>query len=193
MPVPPYYAADPFLAIQHALVTPWLDGPMAFLTRACEGWAIGLIGVAWLAMAERARAGERAAALLRLWRVALPFVVGLVAVGLAVHGLKALADTPRPLFVYGAGHIHQLLDPLKHDGFPSGHSASVATFAAYATCHGGWRAWPTWVFALLGGLSRIYVGAHWTLDVVGGLAVGVAFGWAAHALARRAGLVPARP
>lgn len=192
MPVPAYYAADPFLALQHALVAPWLDGPMALLTQACEGWAVGLVGAAWLVATERPRAGEGAGALARLARLAVPLVLALIAVGLAVQALKGLAHTPRPLLVYGPERVHQLLEPLRQGGFPSGHSASAATFAAYATCRAGRWAWPTWAFALLGGLSRIYVGAHWTLDVLGGLALGAAFGWAAHALARRVGWLPAR-
>jgi len=193
MPVPPYYAADPFLAVQRALVTPWLDAPMELVTRACEGWAVGLIGLAylaWRALPRAGAAGARAAKLLGLLRLFAPLVLALVSVGFAVQGLKLLAHTPRPLAVYGPDGIHQLLEPLRQGGFPSGHSASVATLAAYGMGRFGRTAWPLWLFALLGGLSRIYVGAHWTLDVVGGLALGALFGWVAYALAQRSGLVP---
>lgn len=57
-------------------------------------------------------------------------------------------------------------------GYPSGHAAVAVTIA---TALG--RARPPWRLALLAiagvvGLSRIYVGAHYPLDVVGGWALG---------------------
>jgi membrane-associated phospholipid phosphatase len=200
MSVPELYAADPFLAIQQALASPWLDAPMSIVTRACEGWAVGLIGILYLGWRERPRsrreapfAGEGKAALLRVLRTFAPLLVALVVVGFAVQGLKALVHTPRPLAVYGPDAIHQLLEPLRYSAFPSGHSASAGTLAAFVTGRYGRTAWPFWLFALVGGLSRIYVGAHWTLDVLGGLALGALFGWVAYALARRARLVPQGP
>jgi undecaprenyl-diphosphatase len=162
---------------------------MELATQACEGWAVALIGLAWLIWRERVRPGDGLAGLGRLVRAFLPLGLALVAVGFAVQGVKVLAHTPRPLAVYGPDAVHQLLEPLRQGGFPSGHSASAATLAGYGTSRYGRTAWPLWIFALLGGLSRIYVGAHWTLDVLGGLALGALFGWAAHALARRAGLL----
>jgi membrane-associated phospholipid phosphatase len=43
-------------------------------------------------------------------------------------------------------------------------------------------AW-VWALMLLGGLSRVYVGAHWVTDVVGGWALGALLGAVAWALA----------
>ncbi|HSJ71401.1 MAG TPA: phosphatase PAP2 family protein [Acidimicrobiia bacterium] len=60
-------------------------------------------------------------------------------------------------------------------GYPSGHAAVVTTLASGLTRHAG----PGWkgagaVLVTIVGLSRIYVGAHYPLDVVGGVALGVA-------------------
>jgi undecaprenyl-diphosphatase len=64
--------------------------------------------------------------------------------------------------------------------FPSGHAAS--SFAAAMTLS---RLWPAgrgalWVLAILVSLSRIYVGVHYPLDVIGGALLGIASAWIAH-------------
>ena len=75
---------------------------------------------------------------------------------------------------------------MPHDGsFPSGHTATsfaCATVLAVAVP----RAAPAaYVLALAIGYSRIYVGAHWVFDVLGGIVLGVAVGLALRPLARR--------
>ena len=58
-------------------------------------------------------------------------------------------------------------------GYPSGHAAVVMTLIAAIPpgAHPLWRATGA-ALALTVGLSRIYVGAHYPLDVVGGWALG---------------------
>jgi undecaprenyl-diphosphatase len=168
VPVPPLYAHDPFLLVQHALGRPWLDPVMAALTIACEGWAMVLVGAAFIGWRERR---------LREWvRPFLTACLALLLAGAVVHWLKPVLDTPRPLAVYGPALVHVQLEPLFSGGFPSGHSASVAALAFFALARYGRRAWPLLVLAFLGGLSRVYVGAHWVLDVLGGWTVGALCG-----------------
>jgi undecaprenyl-diphosphatase len=88
--------------------------------------------------------------------------------------LKAATGVERPPRRYA--DTHPLL-PIPHDGsFPSGHAASsfaCATVLAFARP----RAAPAlYLLALAIGFSRVYVGAHWPLDVLGGAALGVAVG-----------------
>ncbi|BDG07526.1 phosphatase PAP2 family protein [Anaeromyxobacter paludicola] len=176
--MPPLYAHDPFLAIHQALQSRWLDLPMAALSLACLGLAVAGLGAGLFGLLERD------------WRrfaaVALPFFLALCAQGILVTLAKDLFHTPRPLAIYGPAQVRVGLEPLRALGFPSGHSASVAVLAAYGTAVYGRRLSWLWAFAFLGGLSRVYVGAHWALDVAAGWALGALLGLVAATLAARA-------
>jgi membrane-associated phospholipid phosphatase len=69
-----------------------------------------------------------------------------------------------------------------NSSFPSGHAASSATMAVVLS--DGSSLAPLW-YALAAGIawSRVHVGAHHASDVLGGLAVGAAVGWAARQVA----------
>jgi undecaprenyl-diphosphatase len=108
-----------------------------------------------------------------LWRRPW-FFVALVTATLAADGLSYLLrqwiGRDRPPLVYA--------DPmplvgLPHTGaFPSGHAASAfaaATVIAWASRR---LAVPAYLLAALVAWSRVYVGVHWPLDVIGGAALG---------------------
>jgi membrane-associated phospholipid phosphatase len=165
MPVPPVYAHDPLVAIQHLLAAPWLDGPMMALSTGCEGWALAILASIWAVwVAGSAR---------RALPLAGPILLALVLDGAAVQVAKRIWPTPRPLAVLGPEAVRVLLEPLRAHAFPSGHASAAASVAACATFLRGLRGAPLWALAFLGGLSRIYVGAHWTFDVVAGWTLGV--------------------
>jgi membrane-associated phospholipid phosphatase/predicted Ser/Thr protein kinase len=66
-------------------------------------------------------------------------------------------------------------------GYVSGHAAVVVALASVASPYLSRRARRvTWTLAAAVCLSRVYVGAHWPLDVIGGAAVGFAVGAAVH-------------
>jgi membrane-associated phospholipid phosphatase len=164
--LPALYQHDPFLLLQGFLWGGALraDPLWVTLTTACEGWAMALIALLFSLVCLR----KPRAALL----ATLPAFAALLLAGALAQALKALADTPRPLEVLGPAQVHVLLEPLRLHAFPSGHSASAAALATWGLVRFGRRAWPLLVLAILGGVSRIYVGAHWTFDVLGGWAVG---------------------
>jgi len=100
--------------------------------------------------------------------------------GILVHLLKEIIDRPRPLsdmaelIEEGSVSINVIFEPLKVASFPSGHSQTVFTAALILgyTCRK--YIWILFLIASLSAISRIYVGAHYPIDVVAGGIIGVA-------------------
>ncbi|GAA0336125.1 phosphatase PAP2 family protein [Actinoallomurus spadix] len=68
-------------------------------------------------------------------------------------------------------------------GFPSGHSAGAAAFAATLVCEAPWPvSVPVAALASLVAYSRVYTGAHYPGDVATGAAMGVTVALAVHGL-----------
>ncbi|MCC4115636.1 phosphatase PAP2 family protein [Aromatoleum toluclasticum] len=104
------------------------------------------------------------------------FAVSYVLVSmLLVPGLKEAFDFPRPIEALGAGAVRVIGHPDPHHAFPSGHAA----FAVLATASLLPGAAPVTkvaliLFALLACVSRIWVGAHYPADVLGGALIALA-------------------
>ncbi|MDR0702038.1 MAG: phosphatase PAP2 family protein [Azoarcus sp.] len=98
---------------------------------------------------------------------------------LYTHAIKILADVPRPSAVLPSEAIHIIGMPLRSNSFPSGHTLTVFVLAGVLTfCSRRPLAWFAVPVAALVAFSRIAVGAHWPLDLLGG----AAGGWAAAAI-----------
>lgn len=105
------------------------------------------------------------------WVIAALFAA--VPAGAITHYLKHWAHAPRPALVLGdAVHV---IGPALHQGsFPSGHTTTAFVLAAVVMSGLRFSAPSLLVaaVALLVGLSRVCVGAHWPIDVAAGMAIG---------------------
>jgi len=110
-------------------------------------------------------------AVYRRWGVLLLTVIGVALSDWISMAIKALVDRPRPPLRYPTP---KTLAPLPHDSsFPSGHAAT--SFAAATILSFAFPAFAPALFILAAAVafSRVYVGVHYPLDVIGGAAIGV--------------------
>jgi membrane protein DedA with SNARE-associated domain/membrane-associated phospholipid phosphatase len=174
--------------------TAWLTDVMQTVTTlGTLRVAVVLLALAWLLPARRCSR----------WPTALMLTIVVGGTGALVDAIKLLTTRTRP-------DIADLLTAAPGYAFPSGHSAqAVATFGLLAYLLAGrlhrWGHRVTvWTAAILiiilVGFSRLYLGAHWLTDVLGGFALGTA--WTALVVTTTAILVrettgsragPARP
>ena len=109
-----------------------------------------------------------------LWRKPWFFVV-VVCVDAAAealsYGLRDWIGRRRPPLVYPEP---KPLVHVPHSGaFPSGHAATAFACATVLACWDRRLAVPAFVLAAAIAWSRVYVGVHWPLDVLGGAVLGV--------------------
>jgi undecaprenyl-diphosphatase len=148
---------------------PWLTTLMRVVTNLGNGAVLAalvvLAGLVWWARTRRWRP---------LWLLASAYLGSWALSDL----VKDLTHRPRPPAAQAIGHWTGF-------AFPSGHATKAAAVygmlaALLAAASSSWgRKVAYWTGALLVagvvGLSRLYLGAHWLTDVLGGLALGGAW------------------
>jgi undecaprenyl-diphosphatase len=119
------------------------------------------------------------AALTRRYRLAVNLAVAGFGCYFLARLVKTLVHRGRPSQYLPDVNLHG--PPASGLGFVSGHAAVAVALASVASPYLSRRARRVaWTLATVVCLSRVDVGAHWPLDVIGGAAVGFAVGAAVH-------------
>lgn len=147
-----------------------------------NGWILAVFLVALIALEDNAR---------RAFRRAAEIGAAALSSGLVSYWIKRSTDRARPqkalvdAFVDGDA-IRGFGEIFRGSSFPSGHTAtafSIAVIFAWwaSSIETTWRRVTVriavFVVATLTGVARVYGGAHYPLDVVGGAALGILSGW----------------
>ncbi len=144
------------LAVTNSLFRPV---PLAVLAAGLAGWVL-----------TTTRGSQR-------WEVLRAALVGIALSELITQVLKRVADQPRPTASVPGLDVHGYPKDPFGNAYPSAHtSVAVGLVAALWP----WLTWPQRVsgvvVATLVALNRLYIGAHWPVDVVGGAAIGLLSG-----------------
>jgi len=111
-------------------------------------------------------------------RSIMPVAAGIAAATVAwllAHAAKAIADRPRPYQVVADAVLRQ--QPAHGTSFPSSHTAvTLAVVIALVPFLARPLAAVAIGYAVLVGWSRIYLGVHYPLDILGGAGIGTATG-----------------
>jgi undecaprenyl-diphosphatase len=136
----------------------------------------GRLGVLWLVLALVL------CGVYRRWGAVWLTLIAVALADWSAAGLKALFDRNRPPVDYPRP---KALVPVPHDAsFPSGHAATSFAAATVLTFAFPRLGPALFLLAAAVAFSRVYVGVHYPLDILGGAALGVLVAVALHALLR---------
>lgn len=94
---------------------------------------------------------------------------------LTCYGLRLIVKKPRPYKKYGYS-LNFGMDPKNSYSFPSNHSASSMVIAAAFMFVNIYFGAVIFIFAVITGLSRVFMGIHYPSDVFAGWLLGIVFG-----------------
>ena len=159
-----FYFDDPLLWRAHAMAGPALDRFFIFISAIGYQWGVVPVDIALTA----------GLLIARRWREA-------TFAGVSFAGSALLNMATKQFFQRDRPTLWESIAPEHTFSFPSGHAMGSATLAMVVVLlcwHTRWR----WLavalagsFALLVGVSRIYLGVHYPSDILGGFAAGIAW------------------
>jgi membrane-associated phospholipid phosphatase len=107
--------------------------------------------------------------------IAKRFLIITLMAGIFIAGFKQFFADPRPAGVLAQTDFHIIGDVLKKYSFPSGHTTTAFAMAGFImlTFQSSAVRWGVFLLAVIAGVSRISVGAHWPEDILAGAALGM--------------------
>ncbi len=149
-----------FLAINVASKELVSDALAAHLTELGNGSIVGMLALALT---------------VKYPAIAKRFLLITLFAGILIAGFKQFFADPRPAAVLAQADFHIIGDVLKKYSFPSGHTTTAFAMAGFIILT--FASLPLRLcvlfLAVLAGLSRISVGAHWPEDILAGAALGL--------------------
>ncbi|MCX7940633.1 MAG: glycosyltransferase family 39 protein, partial [Endomicrobia bacterium] len=114
------------------------------------------------------------------FRNIISYIFIIIIGGLLVQILKNIFDKPRPLKLFSdilQQPINVIGEQLRELGFPSGHTFLAVSSAMFLSerMKKLWLTFVLFILAILVGISRVVVGAHFLSDVIGGFLIGIIF------------------
>ena len=153
-----------FFFFQH-LQRPWLNYLLAWPTRLGEVEIIlGFLTIGFLIFGKKKYSSSIPAA-----------VVAILAADWLSLALKVFFHRPRPHIYWQ--HVHVIFHKSWNDAFPSGHTAIIFSAAFVLSHYYPKNVFWAYAIAVWVAITRIYVGAHYPTDLVGGAILGMACGW----------------
>lgn len=181
----PLEAADVALLrfVNKTLASEWLDAAMSFFSRLGNQPVAWMLLVGWLGYKSWQENGDRQRKMTRWIYAVLMVAIALgLADGLSGRVVKPMVGRERPVKVVKG--LRLVDGGGKAKSFPSSHATNAFTVARVLHEIAPPRAlW--WFLAATVALSRIYLGAHFPSDVVGGALLGLSIGAAIVSLKRR--------
>jgi undecaprenyl-diphosphatase len=150
--------------------TPWLDGVMIFSAEFLPIVFFLAFVILYFSMQAHQQRGAFLAGLATLLALAIAILI------------SSLFPRPRPYMTQAA---HLLIPRSNDPSFPSDHATLSFAIASMVWWYNRKLGMVFIVLALLVGFSRVYVGTHYPLDVIGGAALGTAVSWFVQRLANR--------
>lgn len=100
----------------------------------------------------------------RISLLTFKIIISLIFGNLLTYVLKNIFQVPRPVSVY---------KNISDYSFPSGHSVRASLFAYFLSQKAKKIKIILWIYAILVGISRIVLSAHWFSDIIVGLLLGI--------------------
>jgi len=129
---------------------------------------LALILFGWMMFTARGRSR---------WEVLRAIAIGFLLAEVIAQILKRVAGQTRPTAAIPGLDVHGYPKDPYGNAYPSAHTSVVV---GLVTALWPWLTWPQRVVgisvAALVALNRLYIGAHWPVDVVGGAAIGLLSG-----------------